>query len=221
MMSSPVSGYNAVFFMRADYADIAARNAARTTEMVWAPSPSLGMAGATYAGILYGGYCSLPEIAMDIGSNSPPIMDDPALEDYNLVVGGPVLSTINAVFDALTKVPQGGPGGDGTVDIMLPLGCDFAYENAATVRARARAWRSRVDALGLGRRARRRHAHCPCRTPRRPPCLSPRLPPLPRSGSPTRTSSSATSTRTAASTRSTPRRPCTPPRSWKRAGATR
>ena len=67
-MSSPMGGFNAMFYARADYADIATRDAARTQEYIWAPSPTLGMNAATYGGLLYGGYCTIGGIDMDIGA---------------------------------------------------------------------------------------------------------------------------------------------------------
>ena len=130
-MSSPVSGFNALFFMRADWQDIAHRQNTTTTEFVWAPSPTLGLAqGATFAGILYGGYCTVDGLSMDIYSENAPVMDDARLEDYN--VAAIVDRLVSIALDALKSVPQGGAGADGTRDIMLPLGCDFEYENAGT-----------------------------------------------------------------------------------------
>ena len=131
VMSSPVSGFNALFFMRADWQDIARRQNTTTTEFIWAPSPTLGLAqGATFAGILYGGYCTVGGLSMDIYSEDAPVMDDTALEDYN--VPAIVARLVEIAQDALKSVPQGGAGADGTLDIMLPLGCDFEYENAGT-----------------------------------------------------------------------------------------
>ena len=129
VMSSPLAGYNAVFFMRADWQEIALRQNRTTTEMIWAPSPTMGAAGSTYAGILYGGYCTVGGISMDFFSDDAPIMDDPRLEGFN--VGAIVNRTVAIVLDALTQVPQGGVD-DGTADIMLPLGCDFEWENAGS-----------------------------------------------------------------------------------------
>ena len=120
----PAAGFNALFFMRADWQEIALRNNQTTTEMIWAPSPTLGMGGATYAGILYGGYYTVPGLSSDYWSNDEPVMDDPRLEGYN--VGAIVNATVATVMDALTKVPQGGAGADGTADIMLPLGVSGA-----------------------------------------------------------------------------------------------
>lgn len=107
--------------------EIKQRQAARTTEMIWAPSPTLGDAGSTYAGILYGGYCTVPGLSMDFFSDDAPIQDDARLEDYN--VASIVNATVATVLDALSKVPQ---GGSATADIMLPLGCDFEWENAGS-----------------------------------------------------------------------------------------
>ena len=95
--------------------------------MIWAPSPTLGDAGSTYAGILYGGYCTVPGLSMDFFSDDAPIQDDARLEDYN--VASIVNATVATVLDALSKVPQ---GGSATADIMLPLGCDFEWENAGS-----------------------------------------------------------------------------------------
>ena len=130
VMDSPLAGVDAVFFMRADWQEIKARQAARTTEMVWAPSPTLGDGGSTYAGILYGGYCTETGLSSDFYSDDPPVMDDQRLEGYN--VDAVVNATVALVMDALAQVPQGGPGASGAADIMLPLGCDFAWENAAS-----------------------------------------------------------------------------------------
>lgn len=120
-MASPSAGFNGMYFMRADWQEIRLRNNQTTTEMVWAPSATHGMNGATYAGILYGGYCTVAGLSMDFYSDDEPVRDDPTLEDNN--VAAIVNATVAIVLDALTKVPQGGAGGDGTADIMLPLGC--------------------------------------------------------------------------------------------------
>ena len=42
MMSSPLSGYNSVFYGRADYRDQQRREEQQTTEYFWQTSPSLG-----------------------------------------------------------------------------------------------------------------------------------------------------------------------------------
>jgi len=130
LLSSPMAGFNGVHFMRADYQEIGQRNDARTTEWIWAASPTKGMNTATFASVIYGGYCTIGGINMDIYSSDAPVMDDITLEDYN--VGQVVEAVVNAAFDNIKKYPQGEPGGDGTMDVLLPLGCDFNYENAGT-----------------------------------------------------------------------------------------
>ena len=129
-MSSPSAGFSAVFFMRADYQDIAHRQNSTTTEFIWAPSPTLGMQGATFAGILYGGYCTVQGLSMDVHSTDAPVMDDASLEDEN--VAAVVERLVAVAQDALRSVPQGHVGGGGALDIMLLLGCDFEFENAGT-----------------------------------------------------------------------------------------
>lgn len=132
MMASPVSGMNAMFFMRADWQDISHRQNTTTTEFIWAPSPSLGLdRGATFAGIVYGGsYCTFENgfLSMDPYSNDSPVVDDPLATDYYNVAEA-VNATVNMALDALKVVPQGGIA-DGTSDVMILLGCDFEWENA-------------------------------------------------------------------------------------------
>ena len=138
MMSAPIAGFNGVHVARDDWQEQGQRTADKTIEMVWAPSSSLGMAGATYMGVLYGGYCTIGGIDMSEGSNDAPIMDDMSLEDSN--IGAVVDGVINNVLNNLKQYPQGEPGGDGTSDVMFPLGCDFEWENAGT-------WYTNTDKL--------------------------------------------------------------------------
>jgi alpha-mannosidase len=120
VLSSPAAGFNSVFFMRADWQEIAMRQKTVTTEMIWAPSPTLGDAGSTFAGILYGGYCTSPGLSMDFWSDDEPVMDDARLEGYN--VAEIVNATVTTALEALAQVPQGGAA-DGTADVLLVLGC--------------------------------------------------------------------------------------------------
>jgi hypothetical protein len=126
MMSSPIAGYNAVLWARGDHQNIANRDKTRTEEWIWAPSRSLGMNGATFAGLLWVGYCT--GIPVDMAGNDAPIMDDPTLEDYN--VPSIVDAVVAAAMSQNSTRPQGNQ--DATVDVMFPLGCDFQYENSAT-----------------------------------------------------------------------------------------
>ena len=49
-MSSPLAGFNAVYYGRIDWEEAQQRKAARTAEAVWAPSASLGLSAATLGG---------------------------------------------------------------------------------------------------------------------------------------------------------------------------
>ena len=138
MMSAPIAGFNGVHVARDDWQEQNQRTADRTIEMVWAPSTSLGMAGATYMGVLYNGYCTIGGIDMSEGSNDAPIMDDMALEDSN--IGAVVDGVVSNALNDIKQYPQGEPGGDGTADVMILLGCDFEWENAGT-------WYTNTDKL--------------------------------------------------------------------------
>jgi alpha-mannosidase len=142
VMASPISGMNAMFFMRADWQDIQHRQNTTTTEFIWAPSPSLGLErGATYAGIVYGSsYCTIENgfLSMDPYSNDSPVVDDlQAVDYYN--VNEAVNATVNVALEALQVIPQGGSS-DGTSDVMILLGCDFEWENAGS-------WYTNTDKL--------------------------------------------------------------------------
>jgi alpha-mannosidase len=52
----PQSGFNALFFARADYQDYNARSKNGTMEMFWAPSASQGLSAGLLTGIMSGGY---------------------------------------------------------------------------------------------------------------------------------------------------------------------
>lgn len=55
-MSSMLSGYSGVFWGRISFDDMAIRMKEGTMEWIWTPSPTLGDAGATFAGTLPLGY---------------------------------------------------------------------------------------------------------------------------------------------------------------------
>lgn len=82
MMSGPISGYSSVFWARSDHQDSQARDAVRKEEFIWAPSPTNGLNGATYGGLLWGSYCTPG--GLDWEGNDSPVRDDASLEDYNV-----------------------------------------------------------------------------------------------------------------------------------------
>ena len=85
-MSSPLGGFDALFFGRIDYQDRAARQNASTLETIWRASPSTGVNTQTYAGAMPGygppdNRLCWDEVAC---SNTDPIQDDVLLEQYNV-----------------------------------------------------------------------------------------------------------------------------------------
>lgn len=120
-MSSAISGYNAVFFGREDHQLAQQQKANHSVEVVWAPSPTLGMSAATLAGWI-DGYGAPGGFDMAEWSSDAPVMDDATLEDYN--VGQIVDNFVSAVMGKLGTMR-------GT-DVMFTMGSDFNYENAAT-----------------------------------------------------------------------------------------
>ena len=80
MMSAPLSGYNAVFFARADYRDVLARQLNKTMEFFWQPSPSLGDSTGTLGGKLANSY----QCPKELNPFVTPVMDDPDMYPLSL-----------------------------------------------------------------------------------------------------------------------------------------
>ena len=55
-ISSPLAGMNSLFFGRIDWEEVQHRRATKSAETIWAPSPSLGLTAATFAGHLMNTY---------------------------------------------------------------------------------------------------------------------------------------------------------------------
>lgn len=123
LLSTPASGFNALFVSRADYGDIKARTANLSLEYVWTPSASLGDEASTFFSIMNQGlhlYFPLPGLCWDIvNCNDPEIQDNPDLDDYNVddVVARNI---VQARIQANAYVG----------DIYYTQGFDFNYEYA-------------------------------------------------------------------------------------------
>jgi lysosomal alpha-mannosidase len=117
-------GMNSWFFARIDHEDGDFRNKARSNEVIQRGSQSLGTDTDIFTGYMYGGYCDGGAwgFGFDSGSGDPPMNDDPQLEDNNIQqrVNQFVQETLNEATLYRTN------------NIMLPMGCDFNYENANT-----------------------------------------------------------------------------------------
>jgi alpha-mannosidase len=123
LLSSPSSGFSALFVSRADYSDIQARTANKSLEYIWTPSFSLGPDASTFFSIMNSGlhlYFPLPGLCWDIvNCNDPEIQDDATLDDYN------VDDVVNRIVSAAKGQAQNYVG-----DIYFTQGFDFNYEYA-------------------------------------------------------------------------------------------
>jgi alpha-mannosidase len=99
LLSSPLSGYGAVFWARISFDDRANRVNDKSMEWIWKPSPSLGNSALTFASTFRFHY-SAPNCASNDISNdgAQPINDDPNLEDNN------VADVVNCILDDLVGV---------------------------------------------------------------------------------------------------------------------
>jgi hypothetical protein len=136
-MSSPLGGFDALFFGRIDYQDRAARQNASTLETIWRASPSTGVNTQTFAGAMPGygppdGRLCWDEVAC---SNTDPIQDDPLLEQYNVDFIVNLTVTIAEQWRAWHRA-----GSDGTLHLIWTMGSDFQYTNA-------RGWYKNLDKL--------------------------------------------------------------------------
>lgn len=115
-------GFDGLFFGRLDYQDKDQRLNTTTMEMVWHGSPNnlLGKADL-FTGVLYNGYGPPGGFCWDQFCNDDPIMDDPRLHDMN--VESKTKDFLKAVHDQASHYA--------TNHIMMTMGSDFQYQNAA------------------------------------------------------------------------------------------
>ena len=127
VLSSPICGFDAVYFGRISWDDRAARQNASNTEFIWRASASTGVNTQTFAGAMPG-YGPPDGLCWDeVGcSNTEPIQDDPLLEDYNV----PFYVDL-ATSTAQQWAPWHRADADGTMHLMWTMGSDFQYTNAA------------------------------------------------------------------------------------------
>ncbi|KAH9288464.1 hypothetical protein KI387_032581, partial [Taxus chinensis] len=123
-------GFEALFFARADYQDIAKRREDRTMEMIWRASKSLGSSAQIFTGILAHDYDPPPGFIYDIETTEATIQDDPFLYDYN----------VEQQIDSFVQLAKEQAKQFRTNHIMWTMGEDFCYENANT-------WFKQMDKL--------------------------------------------------------------------------
>ena len=134
------AGFDAVFFGRSDYQDLAARTASADLELVWRGDPSLGASADVLASTFASGnYGPPPGFNWDWGQGDDGLVDS--------VCAARGVRNVDALVDAFvaavtalanTTRQPGAPGGDG--DVLLTMGSDFQYAAAAV-------WFKNLDAL--------------------------------------------------------------------------
>ena len=115
-------GFEALFFGRIDYQDYDTRAKTKSLEWLWQASASLGEDASLFAGQFWNGYGPPDRFNFDIGSNDPPVQDDPRLTDYN--VDERVNDFVKAAQEQ-ASIFQG-------ENLMWTMGSDFQYSAAHT-----------------------------------------------------------------------------------------
>ena len=116
------AGYDAVYFARADFADVDTRAPRRQMELVWRGEPSYGASADLFTGnFIQGNYSTPWGFSFDWLQADPPIIDTTcAAPGVNNVADR--VDAFVAAARALTKPVLGGED-----SIMLTMGADFQY----------------------------------------------------------------------------------------------
>ena len=129
------AGYDAIFFGRADYQDMAARTPARRLEHVWRGEASYGPAADVFtSNFKSGNYGPLPGFNFDWGQPDDPVIDNAcAFDGWN--VEAKVEAFVAGVRDlaaatAGCEEDEGEAAGD-ACDVIALQGSDFQYAAAA------------------------------------------------------------------------------------------
>ena len=117
------SGFDALYFGRIDYQDLAVRIASRAIEFVWRGSPSLGAQSQVLAGLTggaKGNYGPPDGFCWDVHCDDAPMQSDRRLDGYNKEAL--VERFVGAARD-LAKATRGR-------HVLFTMGSDFNYESA-------------------------------------------------------------------------------------------
>jgi len=121
---SAETGFMGLFFGRIDYQDLQLRVQQSKAEFVWRASPSLGRDVQVFSGLTgeYGGNYGPPGgFCFDQSCQDELIQDDPGLDDYN----------VQSRVDDFVKAARWQSSHTRGNNIMMTMGSDFQYENAA------------------------------------------------------------------------------------------
>jgi len=120
---SAEAGFDALFFGRLDYQDLANRLNDSSCEFIWRGSQSLGPDAQVFVGLTgeYGGNYGPPDgYDWDHFSNDEPVEDNPSLESYN----------VKSRVEGFVKFAQWQASHTRGNNILFTMGSDFNYEAA-------------------------------------------------------------------------------------------
>ncbi|MQM18748.1 hypothetical protein Taro_051744 [Colocasia esculenta] len=115
-------GFDALFFSRIDYQDMAKRKNDKTLEIIWRGSQSLGSSADIFTGVLPNGYEPPRGFYFEVNDDAHIVQDDINLFDYN--VEERVNDFVEAAM-AQANITR-------TNHIMWTMGTDFKYQYATT-----------------------------------------------------------------------------------------
>lgn len=113
-------GFEGMFLGRIDYQDREKRRLEKHMEFMWSPTRSQGHVNDLWTGVLYNHYCPPSGFNWDVLSDDQPVQDDPQLDNMNV-------RELSDLFAAtMREYKTGFPHNE----VLVPMGCDFEYENA-------------------------------------------------------------------------------------------
>jgi lysosomal alpha-mannosidase len=113
-------GFDSLFFFRLDSQEKDLRLNRKTMELLWRGSDDLKEKSDLFTSVMYDTYCPPAGFCFDQGCSDDPIMDDPTLFDMNVQ---------QRVDDFLKYVKEQSKYYTSN-HILVPMGCDFQFENA-------------------------------------------------------------------------------------------
>eukprot|EP01116_Phalansterium_solitarium_P019911 TRINITY_DN5728_c0_g2_i1.p1 TRINITY_DN5728_c0_g2~~TRINITY_DN5728_c0_g2_i1.p1 ORF type:complete len:1012 (-),score=366.51 TRINITY_DN5728_c0_g2_i1:80-3115(-) len=112
------TGFDAFFFARMDYQDLALRNQTKGLELVWRGFKSYGQDADMFTHMIYDGYGTPDGFCFECGD--PPIQDDPLLFNVNIQERAQLFAQQSMERASVFR----------TNNILVPFGSDFQFSNA-------------------------------------------------------------------------------------------
>lgn len=117
-------GFDALFFGRLDYREKSQRLKNLTAEMLWETSDEPKQDKHLLTGVLFNNYSPPDGFCWDLLCNDAPLMDNPALEDYNMD------ERAQSFIDYAREQHQYYSSSNNSSNILITMGMDFHYQAA-------------------------------------------------------------------------------------------